>query len=49
MKVTGNGFKFFLDGEQLKNFDEFEKKISKIEVKEITVDSKDLIINARTR
>lgn len=31
MRVEGN-FKFFLDGRELKDFDEFEKKTKNIEV-----------------
>ena len=32
MKVKGEGFKYFLNGEQIKDFDTFEKKIKNIDV-----------------
>ena len=33
MKTAGKGFKYWLDGEQIKDFDTFEKKIKNINVK----------------
>ena len=32
MKVKGEGFKYFLNGEQIRDFDTFEKKIKNINV-----------------
>ena len=46
MKTKGKGFKYFLDGEELKDFDTFEKKIKQLEIKEINVEG--LNIYART-
>jgi hypothetical protein len=46
MKVTGQGFKYFLDGVQLKDFDAFEKAIKTIQV-EVEVNSENLEIHAR--
>ena len=46
MKVQGVGFSYYLDGKELKNFDEFERKIKNIEV---TVEVTNLRIDARTK
>ena len=32
MKVEGNGFKYYLDNIEVKDFDTFEKKIKNIDV-----------------
>ena len=44
MKVVGS-FKYFLNGEQVKDFDTFEKKIKNIDV---TIKVEGLNIHART-
>lgn len=36
MKTT-QGFKYFIDNKEITSFDEFEKKIIKLEIKEINV------------
>lgn len=36
MKTT-EGFKYFIDDVEYKSFDEFEKRINKLEIKEINV------------
>lgn len=36
MKTT-EGFKYFIDDVEYKSFDEFEKRIDKLEIKEINV------------
>ena len=41
MKTT-EGFKYWLDGEQVKDFDTFEKKIKQLEIKEINVEGLNL-------
>jgi len=46
MKTTG-GFIYHIDGEKVKDFDTFEKKINKLEIKEIIVNG--LKIDARTK
>lgn len=46
MKVQGVGFSYYLDNKELKNFDEFERKIKNIEV---TVEVTNLRIDARTK
>lgn len=48
MKLKLTGFKYFLDGVELKDFDEFEKKIEKLDV-ETTVETNKLKVNARTK
>ena len=48
MKLKLTGFKYYLDEVELKDYDEFEKKIKKLDV-EITVDTNKLKVNARTR
>ena len=45
MKTTG-GFTYFIDNEEIKDFDTFEKKISKLEIKETIV--KGLEVYAKT-
>lgn len=45
MKTT-EGFRYFLDGVEIKNFDMFEKKIKDLKIKEINVEG--LNIYART-
>lgn len=45
MKTIGNGFNYYLDGKQLKDFDEFERKIKNIEVK---IEVENLEIKAKT-
>ena len=45
MKTEGKGFKYFLNGEQIKDFDAFEKKIKNIDV---TIKVEGLNIYART-
>lgn len=47
MKTTRQGFTYHIDGERVKDFDTFEKKINKLEIKEIIV--KGLEIDARTK
>lgn len=47
MKAELNGFKYFLNGVQLKDYDEWDKKIKNINV-ETTVDSTKLELHART-
>ena len=44
MKTTGVGFKYQLDGKEIKDFDEFEKKIKNIEV---TIEVENLIVKAK--
>ena len=46
MTTTG-GFTYHIDGERIKDFDTWEKKINKLEIKEIKV--KGLEIDARTK
>lgn len=46
MKTT-QGFTYHIDGERIKDFDTWEKKINKLEIKEIKV--KGLEIDARTK
>ena len=46
MKTSVEGFTYHIDGERIKDFDTFEKKISKLEIKEINVEG--LNIYART-
>ena len=46
MKVTGEGFSYWLNSVKLKNFDEFERKIKNIEV-EINIDK--LNVRATTK
>jgi hypothetical protein len=48
MKVVGQGFRFFLDGVEIKSFEKFEKAIAKIEVT-TEVDGKKLEIHAKKR
>ena len=45
--TTTQGFTYHIDGEKVKDFDTFEKKINKLEIKEIIV--KGLEIDARTK
>ena len=45
MKTEGKGFTFFLDEIKLRDFDEFESKVKKIEVK---IEVKNLEIHAKT-
>ena len=45
MKTT-DGFTYFIDNEKIKDFDTFEKKISKLEIKETIV--KGLEVYAKT-
>ena len=45
MKAVGNGFKYFLNDEQVKDFDTFENKIKNIDV---TIKVEGLNIYART-
>lgn len=47
MKTTGEGFTYHIDGERVKDFDTFEKKINKLEIKETIV--KGLEVYARTK
>lgn len=47
MKTTGGGFTYHIDGEKVKDFDTFEKKINKLEIKETIV--KGLEVHARTK
>lgn len=47
MKTTGQGFTYHIDGEKIKDFDTFEKKINKLEIKETIV--KGLEVYARTK
>ena len=44
MKTEGKGFTFFLDEIKLRDFDEFESKVKKIEVK---IEVKNLEIHAK--
>jgi hypothetical protein len=46
MKTSGV-FSYYIDGEKVKDFDTFEKKINKLEIKETIV--KGLEIHARTK
>ena len=46
MKTTGEGFTYHIDGERIKDFDTFEKKINKLEIKETIV--KGLEVYAKT-
>lgn len=46
MKTTGQNFSYFIDGEKIKDFDTWEKKINKLEIKETIV--KGLELHART-
>jgi len=41
MKISGEGFKYWLDDKQLRDFDEFERKTKNIEVK-IEIDKLDV-------
>ena len=45
MKTSG-GFTYFIDNEKIKDFDTFEKKINKLEIKETIV--KGLEVYAKT-
>ena len=46
MKTTGEGLTYHIDGERIKDFDTFEKKINKLEIKETIV--KGLEVYAKT-
>ena len=46
MKTSGEGFTYHIDGERIKDFDTFEKKINKLEIKETIV--KGLEVYAKT-
>lgn len=46
MKIEGTGFKYWLNEKQMRNFDEFERKIKNIEV-EINIDK--LNVRATTK
>ena len=46
MKTSGQGFSYYIDGEKIKDFDTFEKKINKLEIKETIV--KGLEVYAKT-
>ena len=46
MKTAGEGFTYHIDGERIKDFDTFEKKINKLEIKETIV--KGLEVYAKT-
>ena len=46
MKTSGEGFTYYIDGERIKDFDTFEKKINKLEIKETIV--KGLEVYAKT-
>ena len=46
MKTSGQGFSYYIDGERIKDFDTFEKKINKLEIKETIV--KGLEVYAKT-
>lgn len=48
MKLNLTGFKYYLDKVELKDYDEFEKKIKNLNV-EISVDTNKLKVNARTK
>ena len=47
MKTTGQGFNYYIDGDKQKDFDTWEKKINKLEIKETIV--KGLEVYARTK
>ena len=49
MKAEMNGFKFFLNGKQLKNWDDLEKKIEKLNIEEIEVNTQLRELHARTK
>ena len=46
MKTSGQGFSYYINEEKIKDFDTFEKKINKLEIKETIV--KGLEVYART-
>lgn len=48
MKLKLTGFKYYLNEVELKNYDEFEKKIKKLDI-EITVDTNKLKVNTITK
>ena len=45
MKTQGAGFKYQLDGKEIKNFDDFQRKLEDIEV---TIEVDKLIVKAKT-
>ena len=45
MKTAGTGFKYQLDGKEIKNFDEFQRKLEDIEV---TIEVENLVVKAKT-
>ena len=46
MKAEGNQFTYFLNGEQIKDFDTFEKKLKSLDV---TIEVTNFRIDARTK
>lgn len=46
MKSEGNQFTYFLNGEQIKDFDTFEKKLKSLDV---TIEVTNFRIDARTK
>lgn len=48
MKLKLTGFKYFLNKVELKDYDEFEKKIKNLDV-EISVDTNKLKVHAKTK
>jgi len=48
MQSQLTGFSYYIDNVLQKDAETFHKKIEKLDIKETTVDSKKLIVNART-